>query len=117
MRPRTSTTPPGPSLSVGSPTSSDVSDDDRAADDVVPAALARVERDPDHADVDTGESHKQADEAQNSLAPCDLAAVGVTDNIETEQHHSDCLTRRAPQGDEIDAEDGSANPRPGRSED
>jgi hypothetical protein len=82
----------------------------------VPAALARVERDPDDADVHAGEGHKQADEAQSSVDAADLASVDVTDNVQTEQHHSNCLTRRAPKADEIGDEDERANRLPGRAE-
>src|SRR5450759_1297613 len=89
-------------------------DDDRAADHVVPAALACVKCDPDDTDEEAYERHDHADEAQDGVAPRDLAAVGVTHDAQTKRHHSDGLTHYAPHADEVGDRDEPADRLSGR---
>src|SRR5690242_6102692 len=62
-------------------------DDDRAGDQVLPAAAPLVDEDPDVADVEHGSRDEQPDQSQDRRPPADPPTVAIADDPEVERSH------------------------------
>src|SRR5215207_10828072 len=71
-------------------------DDDRAGDQVVPAAAALVDEDPDEPEVEDSGGHPVADHPDHGAAPGQQPAVRVADDLDAHHPAPRCLSALLP---------------------
>src|SRR5262245_48544651 len=80
-------------------------DDQGAGDQVLPAAPALVDEDPDDSEIEHGQRDHEPDQPQDRRSPADPATVSIPDHLEVERPHADGGAAVRPEVREVEEAD------------